>query len=367
MDSILFTARMMRWHLGHTIPMIMRHSSTYPEFPRKSAFHRFLDNLYIYIRDGAPCAEYDAYGLDIKGARLNRFVSNYRWMCCIYRSLSAVGLKNATVFQKILFNGDSPVHLLSDKYCFWSMLERHHIPVVPILAHTVGGKLYDFTPKDKPLASMERIFIKPANSLGGNSCCILSSKDGHFYSGDKPAELNDFIGKSQDYIFQPVVENHADIKILNPNTLNTLRIVSCRTKDGKYELGGPSLIRIGRCHDVVDNTSHGGLGVGIDEKGRLKKYGYFHDQDMNYIKVDRHPDSQLLFEGREIPFYQESVDLVLEAHKLFPSLRTIGWDIVVTPDGPLLLEGNENWGIETPQIVHHEGLAQRFRELYGDL
>ena len=66
-----------------------------------------------------------------------------------------------------------------------------------------------------------------------------------------------------------------------------------------------------------------------------------------------------------IPFYRESVDLVLKAHKLFPSFQTVGWDVAVTPDGPLLLEGNHNWDMEMLQIVHHKRATARFREVYG--
>ena len=51
--------QLMRWHLGHTIPAIVRHPSVYPEMPRKSAARRLLENLYIYMRDGQPCAAYN--------------------------------------------------------------------------------------------------------------------------------------------------------------------------------------------------------------------------------------------------------------------------------------------------------------------
>ena len=39
--------------------------------------------------------------------------------------------------------------------------------------------------------------------------------------------------------------------------------------------------------------------------------------------------------------------------------------VAVTPDGPLLLEGNHNWDMEMLQIVHHKGATARFRDVYG--
>ncbi len=35
--------------------------------------------------------------------------------------------------------------------------------------------------------------------------------------------------------------------------------------------------------------------------------------------------------------------MVKEASELHPQNRSIGWDIVITPDGPGLIEGNHDW------------------------
>ena len=365
MNRCRYSFRFLKWHLAHTIPMTMRHTSTYPELPRKSALHRFLDNLYIYFRDGAPCAAYDGLGLDVKGRRLDDFVSNHDWLKVLYLRLSSAGLGAATPMEKLIFDGASQCYLLSDKFCFWSFLDRHAIPVVPVLAHMVKGKLFDFTPEGRPMTSMSRIFVKPAAGLCGNSACLLAVRDGKFYQGDKQVELSDFSAPDQDWIFQPVIENHADLKALNPGTLNTMRIVTCRTKSGAIEPWDPGMVRIGRSNAVVDNFAKGGIGVGIGEDGKLERYGYSHDKELNYTKTEQHPDSHIVFAGRPIPFYNEAVALVKKAHGLFPSLQTIGWDVAITSDGPILLEGNQSWDIEMLQVVHHKGSAARFREIYG--
>ena len=55
--------------------------------------------------------------------------------------------------------------------------------------------------------------------------------------------------------------------------------------------------------------------------------------------------------------FADSVALAKEAHSCIPQLFTVGWDIVVTPDGPRILEGNDGWDpylSQTPQ-----GNAQR--------
>ena len=125
------------------------------------------------------------------------------------------------------------------------------------------------------------------------------------------------------------------------------------------------MLRIGRAGAAVDNFAKGGIGVGIGEDGRLMRFGYTHDREWRYSKMEEHPDSHIPFLGREIPFYREAAGLAMSAHRLFPSLRTVGWDVAVTPDGPVLIEGNHNWDMEMLQIVHRKGAAARFREIYG--
>lgn len=368
MNSFRYHIRFLRWHLAHTIPMIIRHKSTYPELPRKTAARRFFDNMYIYLRDGAPCAGYDGLGLDIKGCRLDNFISNYIWLNFLNRKFSSAEQGRLTPAQKVKHDAGLPIYLLQNKMCFWSFLNRHGIPAVPVLAHTTDGVLYDFSPREKPFSSYKRLFVKPVDGQCGNESCLLIRKDNDtFYDGDQPVKLNRFSTREQDFIFQPVIENHSLIKALNPTTLNTLRIVTCRTRTGEYELWDPGMVRIGRSNAVVDNFAKGGIGVGITEDGKLKKYGYSHDKDLNYTKQEQHPDTNLVFDGWKIPFYEDAVELIKKAHRLFPLLQTIGWDVAITEDGPVLVEGNHDWDIEMLQVVHQKGYASRVREIYGDL
>jgi hypothetical protein len=56
-----------------------------------------------------------------------------------------------------------------------------------------------------------------------------------------------------------------------------------------------------------------------------------------------HPRTGLAFDGFSIPWWEEACSLVRRAARLFLPLRTIGWDVALTPDGPVLVEGNNFW------------------------
>ena len=46
-------------------------------------------------------------------------------------------------------------------------------------------------------------------------------------------------------------------------------------------------------------------------------------------------------EGNRLPFFDEAKELVLKAHSLLcPNAMAIGWDVIITDEGPFLLEAN---------------------------
>ena len=52
-----------------------------------------------------------------------------------------------------------------------------------------------------------------------------------------------------------------------------------------------------------------------------------------------------------LPCWFELADRSHRAHATFPDIRAIAWDWVITPAGPVLLEGNVGWGPAVPQRI----------------
>ncbi|MEO0361800.1 MAG: sugar-transfer associated ATP-grasp domain-containing protein, partial [Pseudomonadota bacterium] len=45
--------------------------------------------------------------------------------------------------------------------------------------------------------------------------------------------------------------------------------------------------------------------------------------------------------GTKLPFWEEAKALALDAHdRGFREYNLVGWDVAITPDGPMLIEGN---------------------------
>jgi hypothetical protein len=74
--------------------------------------------------------------------------------------------------------------------------------------------------------------------------------------------------------------------------------------------------------------------------------------------VTSHPDTGVVFSETTVPMWPEVLELCRRAARMFPGIRSIGWDLVVSPDGPIFLEGNDEWDMLMVQ-VHTDGwLAQ---------
>jgi hypothetical protein len=96
--------------------------------------------------------------------------------------------------------------------------------------------------------------------------------------------------------------------------------------------------------------------------GRLAK-DYYGKPDHGGGRVQRHPDSGIEFEGWEVPFYFEAVAMAKELHRRLYGIRSIGWDIAIGPDGPVIIEGNDNWELTQTPLT---GMRKSFYSLLPD-
>ena len=175
-------------------------------------------------------------------------------------------------------------------------------------------------------------------------------------------------------MIQAFVRQHPAMSSLHSQSVNTIRLLTVRSlKDGQIHVM-PSILRIGTGDSIVDNTSQGGLAVGIDiETGYLKQYG-FYKPDFGYdvivngvetprFKEEEHPDSHIKFAEFKIPYFEEVVRQAKYYHAMMPTLHSIGWDIAIGEDGPIFIEGNDNWEITGPQTCNG-GLRKEFEAYF---
>ena len=67
--------------------------------------------------------------------------------------------------------------------------------------------------------------------------------------------------------------------------------------------------------------------------------------------------------GYELPRWNEMKAMCCEMAKMVPSIKCIGWDVALTDNGWIVVEGNWATQLVGPQIVLGRGLKKEFQEI----
>ena len=189
-------------------------------------------------------------------------------------------------------------------------------------------------------------FVKPLRGRQATGAFTLQVRDGTMRAeglDTSPADVRARVAERS--ILQERIVQHEALAALHAPSINTIRLVTT-LRDG---VATPlvAALRIGTGGKPVDNWSAGGVVVGIDlEEGRLRGRGIYKPATRDLLRagrLDHHPDSGVTFDGYELPFFHEGVALACDFHRDLGSLRSVGWDLAVAPDGPVLVEGNTSW------------------------
>ena len=315
--------------------------SYFPEKKRKNYINRIFDNLLWLIKNCEINNFYTLYGLDLKYNRNQNFISYKKFM--------------ETRFKKNKHgNPNSQTVILRDKFLFYLFLKNFNIATPEVFGVIKDGQLFDtklqLMSKEK-INNLNDFFVKEANG----ECASFVKHFNNIYELENYADfLNSGI-----YIIQKRLIQCDKMSLLYHNSVNTIRIVTVCI-DGNCKVFS-ALLRVGtEKSNNVDNWAAGGLAIGIDGDGKLKEYGYF--KPIHGLKTKIHPDSKLTFNEFQLPFYKDVIKLVIDAHKKFYTLHSIGWDVAITNEGPVIIEGNDNWEISLHQAVE-EGLKKQWENV----
>jgi glutathione synthase/RimK-type ligase-like ATP-grasp enzyme len=115
---------------------------------------------------------------------------------------------------------------------------------------------------------------------------------------------------------------------------------------------------------VVDNMHRGGLAAPVEIGTGVLGVASGYATAGSAGRHTHHPVSGGAIEGRRLPMWEQARELACQAHRAFPPRLLVGWDIAVTPTGPVLVEGNEQPGVDGLQRLHNLALGEhRFGEL----
>lgn len=205
------------------------------------------------------------------------------------------------------------------------------------------------------------VIIKPVDETGGHGISKLVV--------DKSLDINKLYNElieTKRTLVEECVKQHKTMNKLSSNSVNTLRIVTIN--DGKDIHIMLRCIRFGNGINPVDNFHSGGMYTFFNEDGVIEKKAV----DREGQVYDVHPYTKEKIVGFKIPDCDKAIKMVKEAAKVIPQIRYIGFDVAISEDGPLLIEGNELPGYDLYQSKVHlsedkEGLKPKFDEILKNI
>jgi glutathione synthase/RimK-type ligase-like ATP-grasp enzyme len=191
----------------------------------------------------------------------------------------------------------------------------------------------------------DKIIIKPILGKGGKNIYLAFRDDENIIiKGKYSVCLLEQFSLKYISVVQEYTRQHQLLDVFSKST-NTIRIATLLTKDNGVLILG-AFMRFGLDDSFLDNMSSGGVGVGIDiDKGVLNE---FSSDDMSR-KLAFHPTSKKAYKDFQLPYWQDVVDLAKKTQKYFSFYKLLGHDILITPNGPIIIEINaihDNVGIE---------------------
>ncbi len=180
------------------------------------------------------------------------------------------------------------------------------------------------------------IIAKPSDGIGGIGVEKYRIKN----TDDEPdiRRLYELLKKKKQNLIETFITQHPDMNVLYAKSVNTMRMFTF-CKDGKGHFL-QAILKIGN-GGVVDNFSSGGMYTFVDDDGTVSVPAI----DKEDHQYEKHPVTGTDIIGFHVPMFDDAVKLVEHAAEVVPQVGYVGWDVAISDNGPVIIEGNSFPGV----------------------
>ena len=201
--------------------------------------------------------------------------------------------------------------LLSDKLATGEMLRRAGLAVPTLLGVIRPGT---GLPADAPAWTHPgQLFIKPRHGSGGRGARVIQD------AASLPADV------SRDTLVQPLLSGPV------------LRLTTARNP-GQAPFLHSAFLAFDVPGENPRNFIRGQIRVPVHPRTALMGAGiWFLHPGIDYVAL---PWNKAPLAGGPVPDFLRAAEMALQAMVLLPGLPLVNWDLMLTPEGPVILEGN---------------------------
>ena len=226
---------------------------------------------------------------------------------------------NNSIIKK--YNNKEYWHLLDDKIEFNNKFGKYLNRSWLDLRITTAQEFKKFIEKHNV------IMVKPIDDCGGNGVEKIVIDE-----TTNAEKIYNKLKENGQVLVEEFVIQHNLMDKLYSGSVNTLRMFTIHTHKGYYLQG---ILKFGNGGNV-DNFSSGGMYTFVNEEGEVIAPAI----DKNDKVYTEHPISKEKIVGFKVPLFEEAKELVCKAAEEVPEIAYIGWDVAITENGPVLIEGN---------------------------
>ena len=304
-----------------------------------------LRALQLHHRDKFTMEEMQTWGLldpVLDSPALQRYVSKRRFL----RFQGRLSPKSHAV-------------LVEDKEVFYRFCEAIDMPVPQTVAFVSrdavwfaqGHEAGTVDALRSRLSSLEgrELIIKPADGVYGIGIRALQVRGGGFVEQGRSLSIDTLMQElpaRTRHVLQHRLVNHEAIEAITGfRTLQTVRVVTALPPlpGARAELLSAALRM--SAQDSVTNNFHYGSGgnirIRIDlDSGRIVSALRKASSGFGMESVERIEGTGCMLPGLQLQFWPQVKELMEIKAACFYPIRLVGWDVAITPTGPVVLEGN---------------------------
>jgi hypothetical protein len=304
----------------------------------KNPFALIMDAVWCSLKYGTSLDDYFSFRFYAKRTFQRNSFASTTYMYNFHKALNDKEFKlkidDKSQFRKYFaqFTGDSEVFTSNNQQALIQWIKRQELK--------------------------ELVIKDPLGTVGKSIHFLTFDNDNELFSHQNKqlslGELFRQFSKHDKLYIEPKIKQHPEIQKLAPTALNTIRVITVVRKDGGVDIISAAF-RIS-VDSETDNFSTGNLAAAINlSTGEvispgIKRLAACSDS------YESHPVTGEMILGFQIPHWTKVIEMIKEAALVFPQVRTVGWDVAILEDKPIIIEGNPSWNKGAPQIPLDKGI-----------
>lgn len=195
--------------------------------------------------------------------------------------------------------------------------------------------------------------LKPVHAATGRGIDVFKCDN----CSDAISKLSPILS-GDPFILEELIVQSDDLASFHPSSVNTVRISTFRYGNSDTEILYP-FIKFGTGGNFVDNGGRGGIICKID----LSTGEIVAAVDESPAYYSHHPNTGKKIVGYKIPYWDDALALAKELAEVLPNVRYVGWDLALTDEGWVMVEGNEKGMFIGFQLPTHQGFRHHFNQI----